>query len=251
LSASLSTTTTSGGTFYVAVRGTGKSDLSTGYSSYGSVGEYSVTGTAPAPASQPPVAMLSAAPTSGPAPLTVSFNASGSSDPEGQPITIEWNFGDGSPAAFGVTATRIYSVPGTFTASVKVTDSTGLTSTKNVAITATSTTPTVTTNTGTLSVAAITITLSNNKSGKTDATAAVTIKDGGGNLVGGATVTGDWTGVVTGSGSGVTGSSGVASIKSPRTPQSGTFTFTVKGVSLSGYQYTPSSNIETSDSITR
>jgi PKD repeat protein len=252
LSGTLTATTSSGGTFYVVVRGAGKGDLSTGYSSYGSVGEYSVTGTVPAPASQPPVAALSANPTSGPVPLAVSFSAAGSTDPEGQPLTIEWNFGDGSPAAYGVTASRTYSVAGTYTATVKVTDSAGLTSVRSVAITATSTTPpTVTTNIGTLSVAAITVTLSNNKSGKTDATANVTIKDGGGNVVGGATVTGNWSGVVSGSGSGITGSNGTASIKSPRTQQSGSFIFTVTGVSLSGYQYVPSNNTETSDSATR
>ena len=252
LGATLSANATSGGTFFVAVRGTGKGDASTGYSSYGSVGEYSVTGTAPAPASQPPVAMLSATPTSGTVPLAVSFSASGSNDPEGQAITIEWNFGDGSAAAYGVTASKTYSVAGTFTATVKVTDSAGLTSMKSVTIAATSpTTPTVTNNTATLSVGAITISLSNNKSGKTDATANVAIKDGAGNLVGGATVTGDWSGVVAGSGSGVTGNNGVASIKSPRTQQSGQFIFTVTGVSLSGYQYVPSNNTETSDSATR
>jgi PKD repeat protein len=250
LSGTLTATTASGGTFYVVVRGTGKGDLSTGYSSYGSVGEYSVAGTVPAPASQPPVAVLSAAPTSGPAPLAVSFSAAGSSDPEGQPISVEWNFGDGSAAVFGPAASKTYSMPGSYTATLKVTDSAGLTTMKSVAITATSpTTPTVTTNSATLSVAGITVTLS--KGGKIEARANVTIKDGAGNMVGGATVTGTWSGAVSGSGSGVTSSEGVATIKSPRTQQSGSFIFTVTGVSLSGYQYVPSNNTETSDSATR
>jgi PKD repeat protein len=252
LSGTLTATTSSGGTFYVVVRGTGKGDLTTGYSSYGSVGEYSVAGTVPAPASQPPLAVLSAAPTSGPAPLAVSFSAAGSSDPEGQPLSIEWNFGDGSPAAYGATAVTTYSLPGTYTATVKVTDSAGLTSMKSVAITATSTTsPPVTNNTGTLSVAGITVSLSSNKSGRTVASANVTIKDGAGNMVGGASVTGNWSGAVSGSGSGITDSAGVAIIKSSRTQQSGSFVFTVTGVSLSGYQYVPANNTETSDSASR
>lgn len=45
----------------------------------------------------PPVAVISASPTTGQAPLLVSFDGSGSFDPEGQTLTYSWNFGDGSP----------------------------------------------------------------------------------------------------------------------------------------------------------
>ena len=38
----------------------------------------------------------SANPTAGPAPLAVSFSSAGSSDPEGQPLTYSWTFGDGT-----------------------------------------------------------------------------------------------------------------------------------------------------------
>ena len=47
-------------------------------------------------ANQPPSAIASANPTSGPAPLTVGFSSAGSADPEGGAITYLWNFGDGS-----------------------------------------------------------------------------------------------------------------------------------------------------------
>jgi glucose/arabinose dehydrogenase/chitodextrinase len=45
---------------------------------------------------QAPVALVSANPTSGPAPLDVAFSSAGSTDPEGQPITYSWDFGDGT-----------------------------------------------------------------------------------------------------------------------------------------------------------
>ena len=44
---------------------------------------------------QAPIAVGSANPTAGPAPLAVSFSSAGSSDPEGQTLTYAWTFGDG------------------------------------------------------------------------------------------------------------------------------------------------------------
>jgi PKD repeat protein len=246
LGATLTASVASAGTYFVAVRGSGKGDLATGYSAYGSVGEYSVTGTVPASASQPPQASLSASPTSGVAPLAVGFSAAGSSDPDGSIVSYQWSFGDGTSASgaslSGVNKT--YETPGTYTAALTVTDNAGLTSARNVTITVTSpTTPTVTGGTsGQLSVAGVTIDLATYKRGQIQATAQVTVEDANHKKIAGAAVTGYWTGVVSGSASGTTDTSGVASINSSRTKSSGTFVFTVTGVTLNGYTYVPSNN---------
>lgn len=73
---------------------------------------------------QPPMAMADATPVSGPAPLTVHFDGTGSSDPEGGELFYDWNFGD---LTFGTGAnpTHEYTDPGTYTASLIVTDDFG------------------------------------------------------------------------------------------------------------------------------
>jgi glucose/arabinose dehydrogenase len=74
----------------------------------------------------PPTAVLTANPTSGPAPLTVTFNGSGSFDPEGQPLSYQWTFGDGQSQTTSTSSIQhIYGSTGTFNASLVVVDSQG------------------------------------------------------------------------------------------------------------------------------
>jgi glucose/arabinose dehydrogenase len=78
---------------------------------------------------QPPLAVASANPTSGNAPLEVDFDASDSSDPDtGQTLTYAWDLdGDGQfDDASTIVASFTYATPGTVTAALKVTDSDGL-----------------------------------------------------------------------------------------------------------------------------
>ncbi|HEV8649910.1 MAG TPA: PA14 domain-containing protein [Actinomycetes bacterium] len=80
---------------------------------------------------QQPVAAITANPTSGPAPLTVSFSGTGSSDPDpGDTLTYSWDLnGDG---AFGdstsPTPTFTYTAVGAYTVRLRVTDNHGLAS---------------------------------------------------------------------------------------------------------------------------
>jgi PKD repeat protein len=73
---------------------------------------------------QPPTASFTATPISGQAPLTVAFDASASSDPDGSIASYGWNFGDGTSGT-GVTASRTYAAAGTFTVLLTVTDNSG------------------------------------------------------------------------------------------------------------------------------
>ena len=85
-----------------------------------------------------PVASFTATPTSGEVPLTVNFNAGGSTDNAGI-VSYEWDFnGDGTWDAAGVTAAGIYSAPFLYPARLRVTDAGGKTSVTTVNIRATS-----------------------------------------------------------------------------------------------------------------
>lgn len=78
------------------------------------------------PPNQPPTASFTATPLSGQAPLTVSFDASASSDPDGGIASYGWNFGDGGTGV-GITASRTYTTAGTFTVRLNVVDVNGAT----------------------------------------------------------------------------------------------------------------------------
>ncbi|NIA11986.1 MAG: PKD domain-containing protein, partial [Nitrospiraceae bacterium] len=85
------------------------------------------------PFNHSPVAVISANPTSGQAPLEVSFDASRSYDSDGRIISYAWKFGDGSSGS-GVTATHTYNSQGTYVARLTVTDNEGATGSASVTI---------------------------------------------------------------------------------------------------------------------
>jgi PKD repeat protein len=85
-----------------------------------------------------PVAQLSCSPTSGDAPLTVSCNSTGTSDPNASLDTLTYAFQlNSASSTLGTTAQYSNLQQGTYTVLLTVTDSTSLTSTKTASITVT------------------------------------------------------------------------------------------------------------------
>jgi PKD repeat protein len=82
---------------------------------------------------QAPVAVVSANPISGTAPLNVAFMGGASSDADGNIVSYAWDFGDGG-SAFGITPSHIYTSPGSYNATLTVTDNQGATGIATVAI---------------------------------------------------------------------------------------------------------------------
>lgn len=86
-----------------------------------------------------PSAVVEAAPTEGEAPLTISFDISGSSDSDGKITWFELYFGDCSPLLTGTDIGQpirhTYQRPGTFEATLTVKDNSGATDEANVTIT--------------------------------------------------------------------------------------------------------------------
>ncbi|MGH1547750.1 PKD domain-containing protein [Leifsonia poae] len=73
--------------------------------------------------------------------LSVSFDGRGSSDPDGSISSYAWTFGDGGTAS-GSTTSHTYAAAGTYTATLKVTDNGGASSTTSKQVTVSSATGT-------------------------------------------------------------------------------------------------------------
>ncbi|WP_461032473.1 PQQ-dependent sugar dehydrogenase [Streptomyces mayteni] len=92
-----------------------------------------------------PLAVATASADSGTLPLTVEFDASGSSDPEGDALEYAWDLdGDGTTDATGPTASHTYTTAGEFRPALTVTDAGGLSTTTHLTVTAGNARPTLT-----------------------------------------------------------------------------------------------------------
>ena len=83
-----------------------------------------------------PAASATANQTSGLSPLTVTFDGSGSTDPNNEDtLTHSWDFGDGSPSVTGSQVTHSYAADGPYVATLTVNDGKGSTDSDTIEIT--------------------------------------------------------------------------------------------------------------------
>ena len=101
----------------------------------GGMGSDTVIVTVSTPENQAPVAVATATPDNGIAPLQVSLDGSGSSDSDGEIVSYVWTWADGGEAT-GVSVEQTFAA-GTYEVTLTVTDDGGLTDTDVVTITAT------------------------------------------------------------------------------------------------------------------
>lgn len=229
LAASLSFTVPAQGTYYLMVTGTGQGDPSTtGYSAYGSVGNYRISTSFPAASGNAPSAVISANVTSGDGPLAVSFDGAQSTD-DGHIAFWYWDFGDGTTDQSGALSaiTHVYAAPGTYLARLTVVDDTGLVSsaTQTIAVASAAARP---------GVQIADLRLVSNRRGIA-AVARVVVTGQNGQLIAGAKVQASWSGAVAKSALRKSSRSGSASIASPASKAGGCFTITITGVSAPGF----------------
>ena len=95
--------------------------------------------------SQPPVISLVSSQLFGPAPHSVTFDASLTVDPEGADVLYSWDFGDGSPAGSGAQVTHVFDSedpsPESFTVTLTATDVEGESSTRQLLVSVNNTPP--------------------------------------------------------------------------------------------------------------
>jgi len=84
---------------------------------------------------QAPVAVANGTPTGTKAPLIVDFSSGGSADGDGTISGYSWNFGDDSAVSTAANPSHTYTVQGTYSATLTVTDNEGGTDVKAVSVT--------------------------------------------------------------------------------------------------------------------
>ncbi len=233
------------GSYFLVVEGSGKPDpYVSGYTKYGSIGNYSLSIFAPqAGGNLAPTARITSSATNGTAPASINFSATGSTDPDGSIASYSWDFGDGTTAT-GATVSKVYNTVGSFTAALTVTDNGGISNSTSIKINVTAPVTTTAAYVGQFNLGGVA-----SRNGNY-AIATLVVRDVNGKVVPNATLTGRWSGLVSGTASGVTNTNGSVGINSPRSKRRGTYTFTVQSITANGFTYDASKNVLTSKSIT-
>jgi len=180
-----------------------------------------------------PVAVASSNVTSGIAPLAVQFSGSASRDPDGSIAQFSWDFGDGGTSNVA-DPSHTYAVKGLFSATLTVTDDTGLTDSSTLAITVNA--PTA----SSMHVGDLDGSRSVNKRGWT-AKVVITVHADAHKPVAGAVVSGRWgtTALATCS----TNAKGTCTVSAATLPLAmPSVSFTVTGIAKTGVGYNASAN---------
>lgn len=250
------TATLSAGTYYLRIDGTGKAATTTdpGYSDYGSIGPYRVTGSFAVGASSPssptpvtqvaPTAVASASPSSGVAPLTVGFSSSGSKD-DGTLVGYLWEFGDGTASSTEANPQHVYSNAGSYTAKLTVTDDVGLKSSQSVTINASAPPAATSLRAGSIKLGFV------STAQGLKAQATVKVVNQAGQVIPNVQVTAKWTGIAAGTVVGSTDATGVVKLLSPAIKSSGTISFQVTGMVLKGFAYQSRLNVKPAAALSR
>jgi len=259
-----------GGIYYIKVNGLGYDPLKTGpnqvwtstgvtgtvlgtsagFTNYGSLGRYGLAGSWQ-PLMQAPTAVITSDRTGGVRPVTVKFDSVGSSDPDGLIAGYKWDFGDplsGSANTSTLAApSHTYSSPGTFTASLTVTDNQ---SNASVAVT-----KVITVNGGavpnSVHVASMTGSWARMTNVEVAGTAVIQVVNQYGQPLRSVAVYVSVTGSASGKAAAKTDANGYVTIQMPKqlATSSAAYTFSVTSLVYSGYTYDVLSNLPTTAAV--
>jgi PKD repeat protein len=165
------------------------------------------------------------------APLIVAFSSGGSYDPDGSIASYNWNFGDGT-SSNSANPSKTYNSIGSYTSTLTVTDNGGASNSSSVSIS-------VGQNANRdIDVSSFSLGVDSTRAGKAGV-ATVRVLSRLNQPVANTGITITWSGLLTGTSSGITNSNGeVVIISTKRSKKAGTITATISTISApESYQY--------------
>jgi PKD repeat protein len=231
-----------------------RADGTESYSTYGSVGQYSIKGTYAGVNYVNPTADITADTVTGQAPLNVNFSAKGSTGNGGDIVNYIWD--DQDAGSYGTNSFRTFYNVGTFKVKLTVVNAFGLTDTKSITVTATAPpNPLIVMHVKDAKMSVV-------KAGKQIYyKTLLTVVNGLNKPVKGAAITGIYTGIVARSWYTTgwqqtwvirTNNKGQVTLLSPTTPNvHGTSNFEVLNIEANGMVYNPPANVVGIQSLTR